>query len=520
MAGVFLGLAQIPRMPRRMKGILVSAGLVWCSAIAVHFSGGVIEAHFHFFVVLGFIALYQDWAAFGWAIVFTALSHGVGSQLAPDLMYNHEAAIQRPWTWALIHAGMVLFAAVGQVMGWRHAERAQDRATELTTQLVREQAERQASNSRLYVNLARRTQSLLHRQLSLIDELEEREEDPDTLEKLFALDHLATRVRRNAESLLVMAGQNSPRHLDGAVPLADVARAAASEVEQYQRIEVRVDAEYSRPTTPVTASARHDGRGAIVTIEDHGIGLSDEELARANATLRDPPELDEEVVRHLGFQVVGRLARKLALRVQLRPTSGGGITAVVELPPALLVTPSEQDHTSDVEAPALAVGAAANAAPVAPPAPAVTDASPALAPPASPAPAPPPAPVDDSSLYPALAVSGPPSPPSNGHPGGSDGHPSTSNGHPSTSNGGSSAAPTARTAWTSTSPPSATNDDIDPLFDHYFDPPAPTTASAGPPTETPPAPSPPEARQALSAFQAGGRAARDRLVSEQGEPRP
>lgn len=570
-AGVFLGFALIPRMPRRMKGILVSAGLVWCSAIAVHFSGGVIEAHFHFFVILGFIALYQDWAAFGWAIVFTALSHGVGSQLAPDLMYNHDAAIQRPWTWALIHAGMVLFAAVGQVIGWRHAERSQDRATALSTQLVREQAERQASYSRLYVNLARRTQSLLHRQLSLIDELEDREEDPETLSKLFALDHLATRVRRNAESLLVMAGQSSPRRLDASVPLAEVARAAASEVEQYQRVEVRVDAaleldgtavvdvthllaelienatEYSPPTTPVIVAGRRDRRGAIVTIEDHGIGLSDEELRRANATLQAPPELDEEVVRHLGFQVVGRLAGKLALHVTLQATPGGGITAVVVLPPALLRIPSEDHVPADVEVPALAGASATDAT-------AAASAQNGVG-------APPPAPAasqpDEAILYPALV-------PRDAAPAdlssAANGDTPSGNGAAPSGDDGRASRPQPTAAWTAGAPPSATNHDIDPLFDRYFAPPTspPAAPADAPPTpltraatsasdRTPsglprrqpaaslpeelrgppdpyrralPPPSPPEARQALSAFQAGGRAARSHLGPVQGEPQP
>ncbi len=411
-AGVFLGLALIPQMHRRMKGILVSAGLVWCSAIAVHFSGGVIEAHFHFFVILGFIALYQDWAAFGWAIVFTALSHGVGSQLGPELMYNHEAAIQRPWTWALIHAAMVLFAAVGQVIGWRHAELAQNRATELNTQLVREQAERQTSYGRIYVNLARRTQSLLHRQLSVIDELEEQEEDPETLQKLFALDHLATRVRRNSESLLVMAGQNSPRRWDSAVSLAEVARAAASEIEQYDRVDVRVDegielagtavvdithllaelienaAEYSSPTTSVLVEGTTTPRGAVINVIDRGIGLSPEDLRSANATLTDPPELDDEVIRHLGFQVVGRLARKLAIRVHLEPTPEGGTTAVLELPPALLANDAPADAQGREPEPASASATVLPfARPDAPAAPRTAEQPPAD-PPSAPAPQP------------------------------------------------------------------------------------------------------------------------------------
>ncbi|WP_052668367.1 sensor histidine kinase [Nitriliruptor alkaliphilus] len=360
LAGVMVGLAQARVVPRRLKGILVTAGLVWCSAVLVHFSGGLIEAHFHFFIILGFIALYQDWAAFGWAIAFTAISHGLGSSLVPDLMFNHAAAVERPWTWALIHAGAVLFAAVGQIIGWRHAETAQDRATGLASQLIREQAERQASYSRIYVNLARRNQSLLHRQVAVIDELELTEEDPETLRRLFTLDHLTTRIRRNAESLLVMAGEESPRQVSGSVSLADVARAAASEIEQYARADIRVDetyalagtavvdvthllaelienaTEYSSPGTDVRIGTQPTSAGVAILIQDQGIGMDADVLANANATLASPPELDDQVVRHLGFQVVGRLAAKLGVRVELRSTPGSGTTTIVELPSTML----------------------------------------------------------------------------------------------------------------------------------------------------------------------------------------
>jgi signal transduction histidine kinase len=400
LAALMVGLAQAPQVPRRVKGILVSAGLVWCSAVLVHFSGGLIEAHFHFFIILGFIALYQDWAAFGWAIVFTALSHGLGSTLAPDLMFNHTAAVDRPWTWALIHAGAVLFAASGQIIGWRHAEASQDRATELNTQLIREQAERQASYSRIYVNLARRNQSLLHRQVAVIDELERTEEDPETLRRLFTLDHLTTRIRRNAESLLVMAGEGSPRQVSSSVPVADVVRAAASEIEQYARVDIRVAdafevvgpavvdvthmlaelvenaAEYSSPETHVTVVSEPTAEGVAVVIVDRGIGMSPGDLAGANATLASPPELDDQIVRHLGFQVVGRLAAKLGAVVHLQPTEGGGITSVVQLPASLLAA-----RPAPAAAPAAAAPAAAPPAPVPPAAaPPVVEAGPPSAP--------------------------------------------------------------------------------------------------------------------------------------------
>jgi signal transduction histidine kinase len=427
-AAVLLGIAQLKQLPRRWQGILVSGGLVWCSAIAVHFSGGMIEAHFHFFVILGFIALYQDWAAFGWAIVFTALSHGLGSTLAADLMFNHDAAIERPWTWALIHAGMVLFAATGQIIGWRHAEMAQDRAMELNTELLREQASRQASFSRIYVNLARRNQSLLHRQLSTIDDLEQREEDPDNLRRLFVLDHLTTRIRRNGESLLVMAGEDSPRRWHEPIALGDIARAAASEIEQFERVDVRIAdpveihggavvdvthllaelienaAEYSAPSSEVLIGGYATTHGAVVTIEDRGIGMSADDLAAANATLLDPPELDEDVVRHLGFQVVGRLAAKRGLRVQLRPTDGGGTTAVVELPADIIAGGLPEEPEPETSAPTPPATPAP--APVAATAPVAHQQAPVSAP----APAPTPAPVAAAPVPSAVASDPTPAP--------------------------------------------------------------------------------------------------------------
>jgi signal transduction histidine kinase len=570
-AGALLGLASLGAMPRRAKGILVSAGLVWCSAVLVHFSGGMIEAHFHFFIILGFIALYQDWAAFGWAIVFTALSHGLGSTLAPDMMFNHTSAIENPWTWSIIHAAAVLVGAVGQIIGWRLAEDSQDRATTLTTQLLREQAERQASYSRIYVNLARRNQSLLHRQVAVIDELEREEEDPDTLRRLFTLDHLTTRIRRNAESLLVMAGEESPRRWSQPVPLSDVARAAASEIEQYERTDVRVAdpvrvagpavldlthllaelvenaASYSAPTTSVVIGGYATTEGAVVTVEDRGIGMSPQDLDQANATLASPPELDEDVVRHLGFQVVGRLSRKLGLRVSLRPTPGGGTTAMLELPSSVLAvadppagdTPATDGVATAPSGPSapsvpVAVAAAAPAATATPPPP-ITDATPST-------PVHAPAPALAAAPVPAAAPREVPAPPP----------PAPEPVHTTSGNGLLFAARHTPPLFDELEPqpPSAAPSSTPAV-------PAPTGAGAPPPSvavpastlaeqqdgvglpqrvpaaslapglrDAPPAPQPaiptpaPEARQALSAFQAAARDARAAAANDLQEDRP
>jgi len=350
---------------RRLAAFFVTAGLVFCSSVLVHLSGGTIEAHFHFFILIGLIALYQDWVPFLWDVVFTVLSHGIGSTIAADLMFNHSAAQNRPWSWAAIHGVSVLAACIGVIIFWKNTEIEQHRSNRLASELaqselaaVQAQAAQRQSISDLFVNLARRNQSLLDRQLSLISELEQQENKPEALSDLFQLDHLATRIRRNAESLLVLSGDEPPRLWGRAVPLAEVVRAAAAEVEDYPRVEVlvsdylevagRVVADlshllaelienatmFSPPTSGVrvrTHLVPGEERTFLLSIEDVGIGLSDEHMQAANELLADPPEVDPRRST-LGFHVVGRLALRLGLRVSLAHTPGGGVTALVTLP--------------------------------------------------------------------------------------------------------------------------------------------------------------------------------------------
>ena len=209
---------------RRLAASFITLGLVYCSAALVGFSGGAIEAHFHFFIIIGFIALYQDWVPFLLNIVFTVLSHGIGSSLVPTLMFNHVSAQQHPWRWSLIHGGAVLAASVGVVLFWKNTEDEQNRSFALTKQLTDAEISRRRFTSDLLVNLARRNQNLLYRQLELLNDLEDKERDPDALADLFRLDHLATRIRRNAENLLVLSGEESPRTWREPVALADVMR--------------------------------------------------------------------------------------------------------------------------------------------------------------------------------------------------------------------------------------------------------------------------------------------------------
>jgi signal transduction histidine kinase len=379
---------------RRVAAFFVTAGLVFCSSVLVHLSGGTIEAHFHFFILIGLIALYQDWVPFTWNVVFTVLSHGLGSTIAANLMYNHGAAQDRPWSWAVIHGLAVLAACVGVIVFWRNTELEQQRSSALASELVaaelsavQVEADRRQSVSELFVNLARRNQSLLDRQLKLIAELEQRERSPEALSELFRLDHLATRIRRNAESLLVLSGDEPLRQWGRPMPLAEVVRAAAAEVEDFQRVEVLVNGylevegrvvadlahllaelienatAFSPPAAPVRVRSHvaYDARSSFVlSVEDTGIGMPDDALQAANVLLSEPPEVD---VRRstLGLHVVSRLANRYGCQVRLVPTPGGGVTALVTLPNDIV---SERRREAPVTAGVAPVGFGASPAAV------------------------------------------------------------------------------------------------------------------------------------------------------------
>jgi HAMP domain-containing protein len=231
---------------------------------------------------------------------------------------------------------------------------------EVAIRTAAQQAALRNSIGAMFLNLARRSQRLVDRQLELIDELERDEADPDALENLFKLDHLATRMRRNAEDLIVLSGAEPPRRWSEPVPLPQVVRGAVAEVEDYQRIEllpiddvgvvghgvadvIHLLAEllenatsFSPPGTSVRVAGQPAATGYVVEIEDRGLGMSDEELLDANQRLANPPVVDLAVSRMLGLFVIGRLAQRYDIRVQLRHSWYGGVTALVLLPSALL----------------------------------------------------------------------------------------------------------------------------------------------------------------------------------------
>src|SRR6266498_1786262 len=157
---------------RRVASFFITVGLVYCSAALVGLSRGSIEAHFHFFIIIGFIALYQDWVPFLWNIAFTVLSHGIGSLWQKNLIFNHPAGQGNPWLWSAIHGLAVLFACGGVVIFWKSSEQEQQKTLKLATELADAEVTHRRFTSELLVNLARRNQSLLYRQLRVINQLD------------------------------------------------------------------------------------------------------------------------------------------------------------------------------------------------------------------------------------------------------------------------------------------------------------------------------------------------------------
>jgi len=231
----------------------------------------------------------------------------------------------------------------------------------------------------LYVNLARRNQSLVDRQIELLDALEARAEDPEQLASLFELDHLATRMRRNAESLLVLSGAGQARQWSEAIPVLDVVRAASGEIADFARVSfvgfetdvavagnavadvTHILAEllenatsFSPPGTPVVVAGMLADRRFIVSITDEGIGMDDHRLAMANALLQQPPPPGLSLSRTLGLHVVAHLANRYGIRVQLRRAATNGVTAIVALPAAVLtrVVPSGPTRVAPPPSPA------------------------------------------------------------------------------------------------------------------------------------------------------------------------
>ena len=236
--------------------------------------------------------------------------------------------------------------------------RAFDQVHREAVRLAANEAVLRGNVNAMFVNLSRRSQALVERQIRVITGLERSEQDPERLEGLFQVDHLATRMRRNSENLLVLAGQEFSRRWGQPVALVDVLRAAVSEIEQYERVALNVQpgisirreavrdvvhlaaelaenaTSFSAAETPVTIEAYAlSSGGVLIDITDHGVGMRAQALAQANERLDNPPAVDVEVSRRMGLFVVARLAARHDVRVRLRPVaSGTGLSALVWLP--------------------------------------------------------------------------------------------------------------------------------------------------------------------------------------------
>lgn len=235
--------------------------------------------------------------------------------------------------------------------------------------LASEQAALRRNQGEALTNLGRRNQTLLARQLDFISSLETRETDPAFLDHLFKLDHLASRMRRNAESLLILAGSETPRRRRTPAPISEIVRAAMSEVEEFERVRIgnvrdatiagpavidliHLLAElienalgFSPPDTTVEIDGRSLGQGGYqFAVIDHGVGMTDVELLAANHRLRGLDELEGMPTRYLGQYVVAKLAAKTGALVRLQPSAGGrGVTALVILPTSALVGGRDRD---------------------------------------------------------------------------------------------------------------------------------------------------------------------------------
>ena len=247
-----------------------------------------------------------------------------------------------------------------------------------------QQARQRKGVNQVFLNISMRNQSLLHRQLGMLDSMERRTSDPKALADLFRLDHLTTRMRRHAEGLIILSGSTPGRGWREPVPVVDVLRAAVAEVEDYVRVDVLSESldlvagiavndvihlvaelvenatVFSPPNTRIDVRADRAGTGLVAEIEDRGLGLGEEELADINKRLASPPEFDLANSEQLGLFVVSRLAARHDIRVSLRRSVYGGTTAILLLPFGVIVRAEEAGNgggpVADGQAPRSAAG--------------------------------------------------------------------------------------------------------------------------------------------------------------------
>ena len=379
----------------RARAVMVTAGLSWCSLAVIYLSGGSIVAHFHLFLVISFVALYQDWAPFLVSLASTVATFVVFSAVQPRVLFgDFGPALRDPWAWSLVHLLAVAAVGAALVAFWRATVEAQLAATGLAGRMERvelEMAEEQAalriSTSELLTHLARRNQSLLGRQLTQLTRLGAA---GHASRHLGELQVLASRMRRNADSLLVLSGAEHRGRWGAPEQLGSLLTRVVAQVADPARVQLvlRADApcagraaadlahlltelvenavQFTPPGSPVVVEA---GRGVggeyLVVVVDHGPGLTAEGYAEANARLAVPVDVTKAETHRLGFQVIGRLAARHGLTVSVAPGTAGGMVCVVTLPESVLAA-----APPPVSAPAPPAAPPASPAPAAPPAPA------------------------------------------------------------------------------------------------------------------------------------------------------
>jgi signal transduction histidine kinase len=231
-----------------------------------------------------------------------------------------------------------------------------------------DQARLRKSINLVFRSLARRNQSLLQRQLRLLDEMEQGTDDPDALDRLFRLDHLTTRMRRQAEGLIILSGASPGRVWKKPVPVIEVLRGAIGEIEEYARVDLRTDSpdfvggtavadithmlaelienavQCSPPSTSVQVRGSRVASGYVIEVEDRGLGIPADTMKVLNDRLARPPEFDLADNERLGLFVVSRLAARHGAKVSLHDSPYGGATAVILLPSSLVVAEEEVQH--------------------------------------------------------------------------------------------------------------------------------------------------------------------------------
>ena len=295
-------------------------------------------------------------------------AHSIASDRLPEVL----DALRNPSAEALLGALPTVTADASDEIGLMAESFNTVLRTSVETSIAHSQR-RAKTLTNILVNLGRRNQALIDRQLHLIDQLESSQRDPQLLQGLFALDHMITTMRRNAENLLVLASEAPARAWTDPVPVLDVIRGAAAEVQDLSRIHIDVSASdnkpvlggyavdlshllaelvdnsisFSPPATAVQVTAERGPMSIRIWVLDKGLGMTEDEFADANERVANPPDVDDLSTDRVGFQVVGRLARRLGVQVRFQNNPGGGVAVNVTIPISLFAE-ADQDSAAQV----------------------------------------------------------------------------------------------------------------------------------------------------------------------------